>query len=266
MSKSTQTLLGLLLTVLALASLVYSGRTLLLAAGNESAETTLAKAEALNAKKDYKASLDLLMGAVNEQPDNNILRDLLRKTFVLHLQSEVANGYQRVSANKHDVEAYLNVAKAFNLVDDHFRSMEVLTSGAIENPKSVRLWLAIGLQELDQRRDAEAASVFREVLRLDEKSGAAHNDLAFIESRSRNPRLLNLSDALHHAQTAVSLEPTNPNYIDTLAEIQFLRGYKSEAVKLIKQAIRYDPDEPYYHSQLEKFERGDEASLTSSGR
>lgn len=246
--------LGMLLGLVLVGSLLSAGKGELRAAPKESVEETIKKAESLNSGEKYEASLELLLGAVNDQPSNSVLKALLKKTFVFHLQSKIAEGYAKIEADKHDPEGYLTVSNAYNMVDDRFRSMEVLTAGIIENPRAVRLWLAIGLLELEQKRDAEALSVFNEIIKIDSKNAHAYNDLAFVQSRTEDQRLLNLGAALKNAEKAVSLEPNNANFIDTLAEIDFRRGEKQSAIKLIKRAIELDPEEPFYQSQLDRFE------------
>lgn len=244
---------GLLLLVL-FATFFLSSRKSLLATQGVTVKEAMLRAERLNSSEMYKDSLNLLLGIAAEQPEDNSLKELLKKTFVLHIQYQILDGYKKIETNSHDEDAYLEVSNAYDMIQDQFRSMEILTNGVIENPKSVKLWLAVGMLEMQRKHDAEALSVFREVLRLDNTSAHAYNDIAFLHSRSEDKRLLDLKSALGFAEKAVSLDPKNANFLDTLAEITFRLGNKKEAVNLIKRAISLDPEEPFYQSQLSRFE------------
>lgn len=254
---SLTTYLTIVLIVVVVGSLVsYEGHSILEMVRGESPEVTLQKAELLNKEQKYSEALDLLLAASHKNPSNDDIKSLLKKTLVMHLEKQILDGYARLDSDKHDIEAYLQVARAFSLFSEKFRAMEVLTLGTMENPNSALLWLNLGLLELDVGRDAEAYAVFHEVIKLDASNAHAYNDLAFIESRTDDRRLQNLPKALINAKKAVSLAPDNPNFIDTLAEVEFRRGQPMEAVRLIKKAIDLAPEEPFYQKQLSRFEKG----------
>jgi Flp pilus assembly protein TadD len=220
---------------------------------------TMQKVEELNKVQQYDSSLELLMEALSNQPDNLALRSAFKKTFALHVYRQMSLGYKRISDNKHDVEAYLSVARTYGLIGDNFRSLEVLTEGAIENPDSASLWMLIGYMELQEKREAEALSVYKEVLRIDAKNGRAHNSTADLLLRAQDERVRDLKLALHHAEEAVLLEPNNPIFIDTLAQVRFQMGEQKEAVALIRKAIYLAPNNESLKTQLTRFENNDES-------
>jgi len=66
-----------------------------------------------------------------------------------------------------------------------------------------------------------------------------------------------LDEAEEYARKGVGLaEPGNPrgNVLDTLAEICNLKGDCGEAVELMREALREDPDSEYFQKQLARFE------------
>jgi tetratricopeptide (TPR) repeat protein len=63
-----------------------------------------------------------------------------------------------------------------------------------------------------------------------------------------------LDDAFAKSRHAVELDP-KPAYLDTLAELHFMRGEIGEAITLEKRCIELDPHEPIYREQLERFQR-----------
>jgi len=62
-----------------------------------------------------------------------------------------------------------------------------------------------------------------------------------------------LDEAFAKSNKAVNLDP-KPAYLDTLAELHFMRGETEEAIALEKRCIELDPDEPIYREQLDRFQ------------
>ncbi len=64
-----------------------------------------------------------------------------------------------------------------------------------------------------------------------------------------------LDEALLDASRAVELQPHYAAYIDTLAEVQFVKGMKAEALRNIQKAIAIESDSSYYRRQLTRFQQ-----------
>lgn len=72
-----------------------------------------------------------------------------------------------------------------------------------------------------------------------------------------------LEEAVVHATKATQLEPDKAGYWDTLAEAQFQAG-KTDAAKLsIAQAVKLNPQKPYYKRQLQRIQTGNPATPRS---
>jgi tetratricopeptide (TPR) repeat protein len=104
----------------------------------------------------------------------------------------------------------------------------------------------------------EADALYRRMLDQHEvfcrdfpKSGTFHNDLAWLAANLDR----DLDKALAHAQRAVELEPESAGVLDTLAEVQFRRGDRAEAVRLAKRCVEMEPDGEHYKKQLARFEK-----------
>ncbi|MHC4176037.1 MAG: tetratricopeptide repeat protein [Planctomycetota bacterium] len=102
-------------------------------------------------------------------------------------------------------------------------------------------------QEAD-RLFARVFAVHERVCRDFPKSTTHRHDLARLAVGCRR----RLGEALKHANRAVALDPDNPAYIGTLAEIHFQRGDRQRAVELAKRCIRLAPKEEF-RQQLERF-------------
>lgn len=219
-------------------------------------EQAIQIATQLNKNQDYQASLEILSKANDKAPNDRRIQDLFRQTFILYVQKEAAEGTALIQKDPKSDEGYAKLAKAYEMIDDHFKAKQVLLSGVMEIPQSSYLWLMMGICELSQAHEYDALAIFRHVLEFDAKNGFANNNIAYVLSRTDNPKILNLPKALQHARLALQDQPNNPNFLDTLAGIQFQMGHAQEAVQLIHQAIALDPQDPGLRAALVKFQKG----------
>jgi tetratricopeptide (TPR) repeat protein len=207
----------------------------------------------LSKAKHHQEALDLILNALDQHKDDSLLRHLLMQTFELYLDDEVKIGQREIKADSHNVLAYNRVAGAYELLGDNFRSMEVLLTGVAINPHSKDLWMKIAKLEHKLGRDNEALDVFKEVIRLDPGCADAYNNVAFLMVQSQDCNAIDLKKAENFALKARDLDPKNAEYIDTLAEVQFKQGNHELAQRLIKEAIRLEPNKEAFRSRLKQF-------------
>jgi tetratricopeptide (TPR) repeat protein len=81
-------------------------------------------------------------------------------------------------------------------------------------------------------------------------SALHHNNLAWLAAKLNR----DLDMALEHAQKAVALRPEQAGYLDTLAEVQYNRGNRAEAISFEKRCMAMDPSEEVFGKQLARFE------------
>jgi Flp pilus assembly protein TadD len=210
----------------------------------------------LNHNKEHQKAMDLLLAAIDNQREDSMLRTLLVQTFDLFLEQEIKQGQSDIIKNRQDIKAYNRVAGALELLGDNFRAMEILLNGVNASPKSPELWMKIARLELKSNRDMEALDVFREVTRLDKKNSDAYNNAAYILARSQESDGEDLQEAEKLAGNARKLDPKNPEYLDTLAEVHFRQGRQKMALSLIEEAIKLAPRQDALKNQLKRF-RGD---------
>ena len=90
--------------------------------------------------------------------------------------------------------------------------------------------------------------MFETCLNLDPEYADALNYLAYLWA----VRSIRLDDALRHIQTALSLDPENAAYLDTLGWIYHQMGRFDEALDLLRQADRLQPNDPEIRDHIEK--------------
>ncbi len=210
----------------------------------------------LNEKKEHQKAIDLLLKSVEDQKQDPLLKALLAQTFDLFLADEIQRGQEQIKKNRKDQNAYLSVSKALELMGDDFRAMEILLNGIAQAP-SPDLWMKIAGLELKAGRDLEALDVYLEVTRLDSHNALALNNAAFImASTTKSKDDDDLDEAEKLAKKAMKIEPNNPQYMDTLAEVYFRKGEQVSAQNLIKEAIKLAPDNEKFKNRLYSFESG----------
>lgn len=100
--------------------------------------------------------------------------------------------------------------------------------------KRAQIYFHIGQALLDLHRFGQAVAAWTTAVRLDPKLAEAYNYLAYTHAE----RGLNLAQARQWARKALALEPDNPNYLDTLAWIEYQQGRYPKALETILSALR----------------------------
>ena len=100
----------------------------------------------------------------------------------------------------------------------------------------------VGLAQLEEELgEYESASVrYRQVLEFQPNHVIALNNLAYTLAVRRNLP----AEALPYAQQAAKIAPLNGGVLDTLAWVLHLLGNNEVAVKLLVEAIRFEPRQP----------------------
>lgn len=207
----------------------------------------------LNKQKKHQKAIDLLLAVTDQQKDDALLRALLVQTFDLFLEDEIKLGQKAIQKNPVDQAGYYRVSGALELMGDNARAMEILLGGLQFHRQSSDMWMKIARLELKAHRDMEALDVFKEVIRLDHKNGDAYNNAAYILTQQKNGSEKDLKEAEHLATMARKLNPKNPEYLDTLAEVHFKQGRRDQAQTLMEEAVRLAPDNDIFKNQLKKY-------------
>ena len=82
------------------------------------------------------------------------------------------------------------------------------------------------------------------------ESPSLRNNVAWLSAVSHQ----RLDEALVHAQKAVELSPSGPNYLDTLAEVYFQKGDRPKAVEYAKKVLELAPSNKLFAERLQHFE------------
>ncbi|MEW5852704.1 MAG: tetratricopeptide repeat protein [Myxococcota bacterium] len=214
----------------------------------------LRRAALLGRRNDLDATLHVLSEGLKHNPQDEELRKFFTAAMALRMQRDLEDGQARIAENARDVQAYLQVARVYQLGHDYDAAYEVLHTGVTENPDSGALWSQLGTVELFRSNEREALQAWRKAITLDRTQGTALNNCAYLLVTAKDEQLRNRDEALVLVHRALDLEPQNTSYLDTLAEVHFARGDVAEAQKTIRVALELSPDDEALQAQARRFD------------
>ncbi len=171
----------------------------------------------------------------------------------------------RTSTNNLGIEGYLRRAHlihkarargliAAGKIDEALGEIR-LSHAALPGQVGLALELVPRLEEAGRRPEADR--LFAKVFATNgavcgdfPRSAPHHHDLARLAAGCCR----RLDAGLKHAERAVAVDPNNPAYIGTLAEIHFQRGNRRQAIELVKRCVELAPRQGQYRRQLERFQ------------
>ena len=139
----------------------------------------------------------------------------------------------------------------FELAKSTFDQLNRFTQGSPSLVENIVPRLdELGQSELADYMTEQASAYFETTLTRYPNSANNRNNYAWLLACAKR----RLDFMVRHAQTAITLRPDDPTYIDTLAETYFARGEYDQAIDTIKRAIALSPGRLYYRQQLRKFQ------------
>ena len=98
----------------------------------------------------------------------------------------------------------------------------------------------------------KAVMAYSETIALDSTNAGAYNNLAWLYAEMGRK----LDEALQLSRRSLALDPDNPEFLDTLAEIYYKRKEYLRALTFIRKAVEQNPPNiDYYREKLEKIRR-----------
>jgi len=117
---------------------------------------------------------------------------------------------------------------------------QVLTEAARDRKNDMQLMNMLGFALEKQNKLVEAERVLARLIESDPDNSNGMNSLAFVYCRLEK----NYSEALQLVKKALTKEPKNAFYLDTLGMLYANRGNTAAARKTLKKALEYAPGHP----------------------
>jgi spermidine synthase len=174
--------------------------------------------------KSYKADDELLVAAVEKQPNQFLNNDLnLRLEFdaPLHLFQQLPD----------PINATVQMSRISD--DDWIRNLGTLVG--IE-PNTPEYHVALADQSVALKNDSQALELYQKAIQLDSRHAPAYIGISAIHLRNKNA-----DAAIALLRDLLKIEPENLDGLRALATAQMTRGQRQEAVELWKKVVELDP-------------------------
>jgi tetratricopeptide (TPR) repeat protein len=196
---------------------VYANLGRVLAAADQTAE----------AERSYRAAAELLEALVKEFPDRPFARKNLAEAL-----GDLADLLKSPGRQGEVEELRRRV----------IRHYEILTADFREDPSNrrnlVQSHALFGLLLCETGRCAAGAEQYRQALKVDPASAAAHNHLAWFLATAAEPGLRDAAEAVRLARKAVAAEPKSGSYRKTLGVAHYRNGDDKGAVAELEESMR----------------------------
>lgn len=208
--------------------------------------------------------------------------------------------YRRDAEDHNRVDLLLNLARLYGMDQQMDKSVGLLESALEHEPRNDRLYHSLALAHmalsqydqaintiqkaisLDNQKDAyffelgalyerkgnyqRAVEAMERVIALNPNHSNAHNFIGYLYAMQG----LNLDRAIKHLHKALSIQPRNGYFLDSLGWIYFKKGDNNAALEKIKKAMIYVSPDPVLYDHLgdvlfsmKKFSEAQEAWKTS---
>jgi tetratricopeptide (TPR) repeat protein len=186
-----------------------------------------AAGQTAEAERSYRAAAKLLEPLVSDFPDRPFARQHLAEAL-----GGLADLLQSLGSQCEVEELRYQV----------LRHYEILTKDFPEDPRNLRnLVLSharLGFMLCETGRCAAGAEQYRQALKVDPASAAAHNELAWFLAAAAEPGLRDPAEAVRLAQKAVAAEPKSGSYRKTLGVAHHRNGDDKGAVAELEESMR----------------------------
>ncbi len=175
---------------------------------------------------------------------------LTRAAFISSAWSESKSHLQwRASAHRFAALDLLRAGKTAAAIEEIHQAETIM-------PEDVQIALDCDAELRKLHAVAEADALYRRIadrLQADcrdfPRDATCRNDLAWLAANLDR----DLEMALANAQCAVVLAPQSAGILDTLAEVQFRRGDRAQAIQLARRCVELDGDGSVYKDRLARF-------------
>ncbi len=164
--------------------------------------------------------------------------------------SQAAKSFERAyKADTGNLQYLLALGHAQTENKNANRAVEVLLKAAKMEPNNGRV--SQGLCEAYKKKGFYRVSIghCEKAHNILPDSYPVMNRLAWLYAKKKTK----LRKATRLSRKTVQAHPQNPKYLDTLAEIYYVRGKKDQAIETIQKALALDADNRLYKQQLWRF-------------
>ncbi len=175
--------------------------------------------------------------AIKIFPDNyqiNLLYGLSLAQLNEHLKAKEFLK-KAITINPSDIMALYSFGFSLNQLKEEEEALKYLNQALNIDPDNIQI-LGIAGMIYENRKDFEQSDkLYKRALAIDSADATILNNYAY----SLSERGIDLDKALNMAKIAVSKDPKNSSFLDTIGWIYFKLGNLKEAQKYVEEAVKY---------------------------
>jgi tetratricopeptide (TPR) repeat protein len=203
--------------------------------------------------------LDEALGEYNEalrlDPEmstahNNIGLCLVRRK---NLDGAIKEFRQALELNPDEPHTQIYLGTALGQQGDLNGANEQFAQAIAKTPNDPGSHMGLAYAYDQLKNAAGEIGELKRALELDPESAEAQNDLAWIYVTAEDLKLRKPANALELARKAVTADPTNAAFVDTLAEALLLNGKEQEALDTERKAVALAPENLELQGRLARF-------------
>lgn len=208
--------------------------------------------ESLRQEGKRREALDLAQGAIRRNPDDRslqlteslILTEMKRYPESIDLLNHLIDGKPETAAE--DSAVYLLLSNV-QLQSGDAKAAEVSAKKAIElNPDDPESSIQLSAVYHAQRRYDESEKILKDLIMRDPQHATALNNYGYFLLE----RGVRFDEAFGMIEKAVSFEPINGSFLDTLGWAHFKLGRLEKARETLEKAMYYSRRNPAIHEHL----------------
>ena len=136
------------------------------------------------------------------------------------------------------------LATIFNNSGDFRKAEKYYHDSLAIQPDLVSVKHALAIMYEDMQDITRSDSLFLHMIQQDENDAVGHNDYAYILSEREQSSVDDLNFALELAENAISIEPDNAAFLDTIGWIYFKLGTYRKAEEFIEKSLSINDNNP----------------------
>ena len=209
------------------------------------------------AQGQWDQAIQIAQTQLKQAPDRTDYRLALAKIyFRAGKYTASAAEYQTlIDKNPKVSDLYVRLGEAKVNAKDQNGAIEAFKKAKDVDPNNYLPVLELALLYNRAGRDDDARRTYEEVIKLQPDNVEALNNLAYLKADSGT----DLDQALAYAQRAQQKRPNDPNVIDTLALIYIRKNLTDDSVRMLRDLVSKNPDNPVFHLHLAQalYQKGD---------
>ncbi len=192
--------------------------------------------------RKYDEAVKVLSQAITSFPEDFRVNLILGLSFSqLNMNDEAKIKLKKaVELNPKDITALSAYGYTLSQLKENDEAVIYLKKALSITPEDINLLGTIGLIYDGQKKWSECDSVYEKALLIDSSNALLNNNFAY----SLSERGIKLDLALKMAKIAITAEPNNSAYLDTIGWIYFKSGLLDTALGYVNKALKAGGEKP----------------------